>query len=282
MINQGLNTSCSSIRIKNAISLIRSKTSMSPRIGVILGSGLGDLASNVVDATSVYYHEIPEYPVSTVKGHEGVFVIGLYNNTPIVALRGRLHFYEGYTPQEITMSVRIMRELGVETLIITNACGGINLSFSPGDFILISDHINYTGVNPLIGPNLEEYGPRFPDVSDIYTKSLRTQLSKTALAEGISTKEGVYIGYSGPNYETAAEIRFFRDIGADIVGMSTVHEALVASHCGMKIIGISCVTNMATGVLDKKLSHDEVVEIANKVKPEFTKLMDIAIRVADQ
>ena len=268
-------------KIERAVSCIRSKTTTSPRIGLILGSGFGDFADKLDDSISVAYSEIPEFPLSTVKEHEGAFVFGDYNGISIVVLRGRLHFYEGYTPQEITMPVRIMNKLGVDTLIITTACGGINLSFSAGDFMLISDHIHYSGANPLIGPNLDEFGPRFPDVSDIYTKNLRSQLKEAALNENIMLKEGVYIGYSGPNYETAAEIRCFRGMGADVVGMSTVPEALVACHCGMKVIGISCITNMATGVLDKKLSHDEVVEIATKVKPEFTKLLGIAITVAN-
>ena len=267
------------LRIDNAFSYIHAKSKSTPRIGLILGSGLGDFVNNLEDMVCVPYTEIPEYPLSTVEGHEGAFVFGNFNDIPIVGLRGRLHYYEGYAQQEVAMSVRIMKKLGVETLIITNAAGGINLDFSAGVLMLISDHINYSGANPLIGANLEEFGPRFPDVSDIYAKDLRVKLKEAALCEGIFLNEGVYIMYSGPNYETAAEIRFFRMIGADAVGMSTVPEALVAAHCGMKVLGISCITNMATGVLDCKLSHQEVIETANRVKHDFTKLLGIAINL---
>ena len=268
-------------KIDKAVSCIRSKTTASPQIGLILGSGLGEFTDSLGNVINISYREIPEFPLSTVEGHEGSFVFGDFNGVPIVALRGRLHYYEGYPQHDITMPVRIMKKLGVETLILTNAAGGINLEFSAGALMLITDHINYSGDNPLIGSNLEEFGPRFPDVSDIYTKDLRNQLKETALLEGISLSEGVYIMYSGPNYETPAEIRFFRAIGADAVGMSTVPEALVAAHCGMKVIGVSCITNMAAGVIDKKLSHQEVIKTANRVKQDFTKLIRIAINLVN-
>lgn len=267
-------------RIENALAYIRTKTASKPRIGLILGSGLGDFVNNLSDLTCVPYAEIPDFPVSTVEGHEGVFVFGNINNIPVVILRGRFHYYEGYSQQEITMPVRIMKKLGVETLIITNAAGGINFDFSAGTLMLITDHINYSGNNPLIGPNPDEFGPRFPDVSDIYTKALRVRIKEAAEKEGLPLREGVYIMYSGPNFETAAEIRFFRLIGADAVGMSTVPEALVACHCGMKVIGVSCITNMATGVLYKKLTHEEVFKTANRVKSDFEKVVKIAVDVA--
>jgi len=267
-------------KIENAVSYIRAKTSSIPKIGLVLGSGLGDFTDKLSDAISVTYSEIPDFPLPTVEGHEGAFIFGNYEGIPVVALQGRLHYYEGYSQQEITMPVRIIRKLGVDTLIITNAAGGINLDYSAGALMLITDHINYSSGNPLIGQNHDEFGPRFPDVSDIYTKELRTKLKEEALHQGIKIKEGVYIMYSGPNYETPAEIRFFRTIGADAVGMSTVPEALIACHCGMKIIGISCITNMATGILEQKLNHKEVVEIASRVKPEFNKLVGIAIKIA--
>jgi len=268
-------------KIEKAVSCIRTKTNSSPRIGLILGSGLGDFTDSLDNSITIPFSEIPEFPLSTVEGHEGSFVFGNFNKIPIVAVRGRLHYYEGYPQHEITMPVRIMKKLGVEILIITNAAGGINLEFSSGVLMLISDHINYSGANPLIGGNLEEFGTRFPDVTDIYTKELRTKLKEAVAREEISLKEGVYIMYSGPNYETAAEIRFFREIGADAVGMSTVPEALVAAHCEMKVIGISCITNMATGVFDQKLNHKEVIETANRVKSDFTKVLRIAINLVN-
>jgi len=268
-------------KIEKAVSSIRTRTTVSPRIGLVLGSGLGDFADSLDNIINIPYSEIPEFPLPTVEGHEGAFVFGDFNKIPVVVLRGRLHYYEGYPQSEITLPVRIMKKLGVETLILTNAAGGINLEFSAGALMIITDHINYSGSNPLIGSNLEEFGPRFPDVTDIYTKRLRTQLKEIASHEGIALREGVYIMYSGPNYETPAEIRFFREIGADAVGMSTVPEALVAAHCGMQVIGMSCITNMACGILDTKLHHHEVIETANRVKNDFARVVRIAIKVAD-
>lgn len=267
-------------RINNAYTYIRTKTNAEPKIGLILGSGLGDFCDLLEDAVSINFKEIPDFPVSTVEGHQGAFVFGTYQGKQVVALRGRIHYYEGYTQQEITMPVRIMRKLGVETLILTNAAGGINLDFAAGTLMLITDHINYSGANPLIGPNLDEFGVRFPDMSKVYCQSLRDSIKEYAIKENISIKEGVYCMYSGPNYETPAEIRFFRTMGADAVGMSTVPEALVAVHSGMKVLGISCITNMAAGVLDQKLDHKEVVETANRVKKDFTKIVAHAIKIA--
>ena len=251
-----------------------------PKVGLILGSGLGDFADGLENKLTVPFEEIPGFPLSTVEGHKGAFVFGTFEGAAVVALQGRLHYYEGYSPQEITMPVRIMKKLGVETLVLTNAAGGINLDFSAGALMLIKDHIIYSGVNPLIGGNLDEFGPRFPDVSDIYTKDLRIKLKEAAKKENVELHEGVYINVSGPSYETAAEIRFFRIIGADAVGMSTAPEAIVARHSGMKVIGMSCITNMATGVLNEKLSHEDVINVANKVKSNFTKLLCAAIRIA--
>jgi len=267
-------------RIHNAYTYIRTKTNAEPKIGLILGSGLGDFCGTLENTVSISFKEIPDFPVSTVEGHAGAFVFGTYQGKQVVALRGRIHYYEGYTQQEITMPVRIMRKLGVETLILTNAAGGINLDFAAGTLMLITDHINYSGANPLIGPNLDEFGVRFPDMSNVYTKSLRDSLKEYASKEKISLKEGVYCMYSGPNYETPAEIRFFRTMGADAVGMSTVPEALVAAHSGMQVLGISCITNMAAGVLNQKLDHKEVVETANRVKKDFTKIVAYAIQIA--
>ena len=267
-------------RLENALSFIRARTDYAPRIGVILGSGLGVFANELDDAVWLPFREIPGFPVSTVEGHEGVFVFGQWRGICVVVLRGRLHYYEGYTQQEITMPVRIMKKLGVEALILTNAAGGINPAFSAGTFMLITDHINFSGTNPLIGPNPDEFGPRFPDVSELYTKDLRDQLKEAAFREDIALREGVYIMCGGPNYETPAEIRFFRAIGADAVGMSTVPEALVAAHCGMKVIGLSCITNMAAGISEKKLNHREVMETADRAKHRFMRLIGSAITVA--
>ena len=266
-------------KIIDGYNYIRTITNKTPAVGLILGSGLGDFANTLEDAISIPFSDIPHFPLPTVEGHQGYFVFGNYKGVSVVALRGRLHFYEGFTPQEITRPVRIMKKLGVETVIITNAAGGVNLDFSAGALMLIKDHINYTGSNPLMGPNLDEFGPRFPDASDIYTKSLRAKLKAATNNIGLPLKEGVYLQYSGPNYETPAEIRFFRTIGADAVGMSTVPEALVAAHSKMKVIGISCITNMASGVLEEKLDHAHVVEVANRVKGEFTKVLSHAIKI---
>jgi purine-nucleoside phosphorylase len=267
-------------KIERAYSYVSSKIKLEPRIGLILGSGLGDFVARLNNTERIAFNDIPGLPLTTVDGHDGALAFGLFNDVSMVVMQGRLHYYEGYSQSEITIPVRLMKKLGVETLIITNAAGGINLNLSVGSLMLISDHINYSGSDPLIGENLDEFGPRFPDVSDIYSKELRTEVKRRALNEGITLSEGVYIMYSGPNYETPAEIRFFRTIGADAVGMSTVPEALVAAHCGIKVIGVSCITNMAAGVLDKKLRHEEVIQTANSVKSNFVKLICIAIDAA--
>ncbi|MDR0431144.1 MAG: purine-nucleoside phosphorylase [Tannerellaceae bacterium] len=266
--------------IERAYSYVYSKVKAEPRIGIILGSGLGDFLARLNNTTRIAFSDIPCLPLTTVDGHDGALVFGSFNDVSIVVMQGRLHYYEGYSQSEITIPVRLMKKLGVKTLIITNAAGGINLDLSVGSLMLISDHINYSGSDPLIGENLDEFGPRFPDVSDVYSKKLRTEVKRRALDEGIALSEGVYIMYSGPNYETPAEIRFFRTIGADAVGMSTVPEALVAAHCGIKVIGISCITNMAAGILDKELRHEEVLQTAGSVKSNFVKLVCLAIDVA--
>ena len=266
-------------KILSAAEFIRTRTSLRPDIGLILGSGLGDFADTLEDAVRIPYSEIPNFPVPTVPGHSGSLVFGRKCGRTVVVLQGRIHYYEGLSQQEITLPVRVLSALGVKTLVLTNACGGVNLSFRPGDLMLISDHINFSGANPLIGPNLDAFGPRFPDMSDLYTASLRAAIKEKAAAAGISLQEGVYAMYSGPNYETPAEIRMFRILGADTVGMSTVPEALVAGQCGMQVVGISCITNMAAGVLPVKLSHAEVVETAALVHDKFQNLLDIVLTV---
>lgn len=244
-----------------------------PRVGLILGSGLGGLAEEIAEPCIVPYEEIPYFPISTVAGHAGKLVIGMLGNAAVMACQGRFHYYEGYTLQEVTYPVRVMQKIGIEVLIVTNAAGGINTSFKPGDLMLIKDHINLFGDNPLRGKNYDELGPRFPDMSEAYSKELRTLAKDIAQKLGIELKEGVYAGVIGPSYETPAEIRYLRTIGADAVGMSTVPEVIVANHGGIKVLGISCITNMAAGVLDCPLSHEEVMKTAEKVKHNFANLI---------
>lgn len=264
-------------RIESAAAYIHQKTDLRPTMGLVLGSGLGDFCDGFEQSVSIPFSEIPGFPVPTVEGHSGTVVLGLYHGVPLMALRGRVHYYEGRTQQEITIPIRVMKLLGAETVLLTNACGGVNLEYKAGVLMLIADHINFSGANPLIGPNLDSFGPRFPDMSDIYTKSLREKIRARTGELGVDLREGVYAMYSGPNYETPAEIRMFRTMGADAAGMSTVPEALVARHAGMKVVGISCITNMAAGVLDQPLSHSEVVETANRVKGDFVRLVDAII-----
>ena len=266
--------------ILQAADYIRAQVSIRPQIGLVLGSGLGDYADTLEDAVKIPYSQIPNFPGPSIPGHTGALVFGRKCGQEVVVMQGRIHYYEGLPQQQITLPIRVLAALGVKTLVLTNACGGVNLSFSPGDLMLISDHINLSGGNPLIGPNLDAFGPRFPDMSDLYTATLRNAIKEKAAAAGISLQEGVYGMYSGPNYETPAEIRMYRVLGADTVGMSTVPEALVAGHCGMQVVGISCITNMAAGVLPQKLSHQEVVETADRVRSTFTKLLDLVVTVA--
>lgn len=260
-------------RPEAAATYLQTLTPLRPALGLVLGSGLGDFCEEFTDAVSVPFSDIPGFPVPTVEGHSGTVVIGRYHGVPLVALRGRVHYYEGFRPEEIVIPVRAMRLLGAETLLLTNASGGIDLDYHAGTLMLISDHINFSGVNPLIGPNADAFGPRFPDMSDVYTKALRLKVLARAAACGIELREGVYAMYSGPSFETPAEIRMLRTMGADAVGMSTVPEAIAARHAGMRVVGISCITNMAAGVLDQPLSHTEVLETAQRVKGDFVRLI---------
>ena len=264
-------------RIQEAAAFIRQRLTTMPTIGLILGSGLGDFADTLENRVVIPFAEVPDFPQPTVEGHAGAFVIGDCQGKTVIALQGRIHYYEGHPQSVITIPVRVMALLGVKRLILTNACGGVNLNFVPGDLMLLSDHINFSGANPLIGPNLAEFGPRFPDMSDIYTKALRSQIMTLAEKNGIALRQGVYAMYSGPSYETPAEIRMFRTLGADAVGMSTVPEAIVAAHCGMEVVGISCITNMAAGVLPQKLNHQEVVETAAIVHDKFHRLLQLIL-----
>lgn len=260
-------------QIAAAAEYILARIPVQPKIGLVLGSGLGDFADTLEDAVRIPFAEIPNFPCSTVEGHAGALVVGRKKGRCVAALQGRIHYYEGYSQQEITLPIRVFSAIGVKTLVLTNAAGGINKSYNPGDLMLICDHINFSGSNPLIGPNLDAFGPRFPDVSSLYCPELRQDVKEMAAFLGIPLREGVYLMTSGPNYETPAEIRMFRSFGADAVGMSTVPEALVAAHCGMKVAGISCITNMAAGVLPQKLDHSEVMETAALVHDKFHELI---------
>ena len=266
-------------KIAAAAEYIRSQVALRPTIGMVLGSGLGDYADTLEESVRIPYSEIPNFPVPTVPGHAGAMVFGKKHGQTVVVLQGRIHYYEGLSMQQITLPVRVLAALGVNTLILTNAAGGVNTGFNPGDLMLFSDHINYSGMNPLIGANHPSFGPRFPDMSDLYTAELREKIKAVAAEAGITLREGVYAMYSGPNYETPAEIRMFRIMGADAVGMSTVPEALVAGQQGLQVVGISCITNMAAGVLPQKLSHAEVMETAARVHDTFQTLIDRILTV---
>lgn len=260
-------------RVAKATAYITQKSAVRPKIGLILGSGLGILADEITDADKIAYENIPSFPISTVSGHAGQLVMGTLSGRQVVAMQGRFHHYEGYSLKEVTVPVRVMKALGVETIIVTNAAGGINEQFRNGDLMLIRDHLNLTFRNPLVGKNEEEWGPRFPDMSEAYDASLRAIAAEVAAEQGISLQEGIYAGVVGPSYETPAEIRMMRAMGADAVGMSTVPEVIVARHAGMRVLGISCVTNMAAGILDQPLSHEEVVATADRVRDTFLKLV---------
>ncbi|NGZ74205.1 purine-nucleoside phosphorylase [Saccharibacillus alkalitolerans] len=265
------NTNANSIR--EAADYIRSKTDIVPEIGLILGSGLGILANLIEDAVSIPYEDIPHFPVSTVEGHEGELLLGTIQGRPVVMMKGRFHMYEGYGPEVTAFPVRVMKNLGVSGLLVTNAAGGVNTSFKPGDLMLLTDHLNLTGKSPLIGPNDASLGVRFPDMSEAYSRRLRAAASEAASEHDFTFREGVYAGLLGPSYETPAEIRMLRALGADAVGMSTVSETIVARHAGIEVLGISCITNMAAGILDQPLSHEEVMETAEMVKEKFLSLV---------
>lgn len=242
-------------------------------IGIILGSGLGDYAEALEGAVKLPYSEIPGFPRSTVAGHAGMWCCGTLHGKRVVMMQGRFHYYEGYSMKDVTLPVRVMQKIGVKTLIVTNAAGGVNMGYHPGDLMVIGDMFSLTAQNPLIGPNLDEFGLRFPDMSCAFDKELRALAHACAGEQGFALREGVYAQMTGPTYETPAEIRMLRTLGADAVGMSTVPEVIAANHCGMKILGISLVTNMAAGVLDQPLSGQEVIDAANAASARFEKLM---------
>ncbi|MBT2642127.1 purine-nucleoside phosphorylase [Bacillus sp. ISL-41] len=269
-------------QIQNAASFINDKLKQQPKIGLILGSGLGVLADDIENPVKIPYNEIPGFPVSTVEGHAGQLVCGQLSGVEVIAMQGRFHFYEGYSMDKVTFPVRVMKELGIEKLVVTNAAGGVNESFEPGDLVIITDHINNMGTNPLIGPNDSRFGVRFPDMSEAYSKKLRAVAKEVADKNNLQVKEGVYFGNPGPVYETPAEVRMIRTMGGDAVGMSTVPEVMVARHSGLEVLGISCISNMAAGILDQPLSHDEVIETTEKVKSSFLLLVNEIVKTLGQ
>ena len=261
-------------RIEEAAASVRSRCGELPETAIVLGSGLGDFADTLLDAIATAYSDLPHWPASNVVGHAGRLVVGAVAGKRIAALSGRAHFYEGHDLGTVVFGTRVMARLGVKHIILTNAAGGINTGFAQGALMIIDDHINMMGSNPLVGPNDERFGPRFPDMTEVYSARLRRVADEAARSRGIPISHGVYLAVHGPSYETPAEIRFFRTIGADAVGMSTVPEAIAARHMGVDVLGISCITNMAAGVLPQPLIHEEVMQTARRVRGSFISLIE--------
>ncbi|MCB0390456.1 MAG: purine-nucleoside phosphorylase [Bdellovibrionales bacterium] len=257
-------------KIKESIEFIREQSQIKPKVGVTLGSGLAQFAEQIDIDCKIPYSDIPHFSPPSVDGHPGHLILGKINETPLVILQGRIHYYEGHTMEQVVFPTRVIAQMGIETLILTNAAGGLDPAMKPGDFMIISDHINLTGNNPLIGPNIQELGLRFPDMSEAYDRELNSKLLKLLTDLKIRHSLGVYCGVSGPTYETAAEVKFLRTIGGSAVGMSTVPETIAAKHMGLRVCGISCITNLATGILPGKVTHEEVKETAKKVEEQFT------------
>jgi purine-nucleoside phosphorylase len=259
--------------MSDALRFVRSRSDLAPQVAVVLGSGLAEFADSLSRTVAISYQEIPGFPQSTAEGHRGELLLGYLNDTPVAVMSGRFHLYEGYTARQVVMGVHLLHQLGVKRIVLTNAAGGINPVFGTGALVLISDHINLQGANPLVGPNDESLGSRFPDMTEAYSGRLR-QIAKQAARElEILLFEGVYAAVLGPSYETPAEIRFLRTIGADLVGMSTVSEAIAANYLKMEVLGISCVTNLAAGLSENKLKHEEVLEIGRRVSGTFVQLL---------
>lgn len=263
--------------LKNSAEYIKSRVMLQPEIGVVLGSGLGDFADGLEERVVIPYAEIPGFPVSTVKGHKGNLVFGRINGKNLAVMQGRFHLYEGYPIQKVVFGTRVLGLLGISALIVTNAAGGINENFRPGDLMVLKDHINMTGENPAAGEEIPELGPRFFDMTFAYDAELREKAKQVFEEAGLEYKEGVYAFMKGPSYETPAEIRMLKAIGADAVGMSTVPEVIAARQMGIRVLGISCITNMAAGILDKPLSHAEVLEVSEKVKEKFVRVLSSII-----
>jgi len=264
-------------RVEHATRIIRSRISIEPRIAVVLGSGLGGFADDFEEAVAIPYEDITGFVRSTAQGHAGRLVVGKVDSVPVLAMQGRVHYYEGYSLEEVTFAVRTFGLLGIKTLILTNAAGGINVQLTQGALMVISDHLNLMGVNPLRGPNDERFGPRFPDMSAVYSPELQELVVEEAKAINVEVRRGIYSALSGPSYETPAEIHLLRNLGADAVGMSTVPEAIVARHMGLEVLGISCITNMAAGISDEPISHEEVMETGDRVRATFTELLQRVI-----
>jgi len=260
-------------RAEHATRVIRARISVEPRIALVLGSGLGSFADDFEEAVTIPYEEIPGFVRSTAQGHAGQLVVGKIENVPVLAMQGRVHYYEGYSLEEVTFPVRTFGLLGVKTLVLTNAAGGINVQLTQGALMVISDHVNLMGVNPLRGPNDERFGPRFPDMSAVYSPELQELVVDEARAIGVEVRRAIYGGLSGPSYETPAEIHLLRALGADAVGMSTVPEAIVARHMGLEVLGISCITNMAAGISDEPINHEEVMATGDRVRETFADLL---------
>ena len=264
-------------RIQETTAWLRARHGTPAEVAIVLGSGLGEFTTALNEAVACAYRDIPNWPASAVVGHAGQMVVGTIAGKRVALLSGRVHYYEGHTLQTVTFAIRAMAAFGVRTVLLTNAAGGINVSFKPGTLMLIDDHINLMGSNPLVGTNEERFGPRFPDMTEVYSSRLRDIAVAAAADVGVALARGVYIAVHGPSYETPAEIRAFRTLGADAVGMSTVPEAIVARHMGMEVLGISCISNAAAGVLPHPLVHDEVMEVARRVRGEFSALLEAII-----
>ncbi len=260
-------------RAEHATRIIRARINVEPRIAVVLGSGLGSFADDFEDAAGIPYEEIPGFMRSTAQGHAGRLVAGKVDSVPVVAMQGRVHYYEGYSLEEVTFPIRTFSLLGIKTLILTNAAGGINVQLTQGGLMVLTDHVNLMGDNPLRGANDERFGPRFPDMSSVYSPELQELAIEEAKAVGVEMRRGVYCALSGPSYETPAEIHLLRNLGADAVGMSTVPEAIVARHMGLEVLGISCITNMAAGIGDEPINHEEVMATGDRVRESFTELL---------
>lgn len=256
---------------------IKRRIDFKPEIALVLGSGLGDYGDNIQVVATLDYHEIEGFPVSTVAGHKGRFIFGYVKDVPVVCMQGRVHYYEGYPMTDVVLPTRLMKMMGAKVLFLTNAAGGLNYDFAAGDFMMITDHIMNFVPSPLIGPNIDELGPRFPDMSEVYKKDLQEIIRSTAKELGIKLQEGVYIQLTGPNFETPQEVKMCRILGADAAGMSTAAEAVAANHMGMKVCGISCITNLGCGMLGQPLSHEEVQETADRVAVQFKELITAAL-----
>ena len=270
-------------RLQRCLKSIEDKIPFRPRLALVLGSGLGDYAERIEIEASIDYHEITDFPVSTVSGHKGRFVFGHIGSVPVVIMQGRVHFYEGYSIEDVVLPERLMHLMGAEILFLTNACGSANPAYQAGDFMLITDHILYSVPNPLVGANIEELGVRFPDMSEVYDPALRKEILAVAKEQGLSLREGVYMQFSGPSFETPAEVKMAHILGADAVGMSTACEAVAGRHSGMRICGISCISNLGAGLSEEPLSDEDVKVVANRVAPLFKKLVtEVIIRIGKE